>query len=124
MNKMNTKTYGAVTGAAILILWFMPFRTMSFMGFEMSQNGQNMGGIAYLLLLAGGVIAVSAWFEQYQPCMIAAGAGLAISLLLALGSGLSTEWGLIGLIGCFIQVGIRSYKSFKQVKTVAIQQSE
>ncbi len=124
MNKMNTKTYGAISGAAILVLWFMPFRTVTFMGFEMSQNGENFGGIAYLLLLAGGVIAITAWFEQYQPCMIAAGAGLVISLIIALESGFSIEWGLVGLIGCFIQVGIRSYKSFKQVNPIAIHEIE
>lgn len=71
--KLNTKTLGAVYGAAILVLWFMPFGTVNFLGFEVSQNGQNMGGIAYLLLLAGGVVAITSWFEQYQPCMIAAG---------------------------------------------------
>jgi len=108
---MNTKTLGAIYGSAILILWFMPFGTSSFMGFELSQSGQDMGGIAYLLLLAGGVIAISAWFEQHQPCMIAAGVGLVVSLLLALGFGTAIGWGLIGLISCFVGVGIRSYKA-------------
>ena len=117
---MNTKTLGTVYGAAILILWFMPFGTVNFMGFEGTQSGQNMGGIAYLLLLAGGVIAATSWFEQYQPCMIAAGAGLLISLLIGLGFGTNIAWGLIGLISCFIGVGIRSYKAFKLTKQVVI----
>lgn len=115
---MNTKTLGVVYGAGILVLWFMPFNTVNFMGFEGTQNGQNIGGIAYLLLLAGGVIAVTSWFEQYQPCMIAAGAGLVISLLLALGLGSNIAWGLVGLIFCFIVAGIRAYKAFKLVKPV------
>lgn len=117
---MNTKTLGAIYGAGILILWFMPFGTTTFMGFEVPQSGQNMGGIAYLLLLAGGVIAIASWFEQYQPCMIAAGVGLAVSSLLALGFGSNIAWGLIGLISCFIGVGIRSFKAYKLGKPVVI----
>jgi len=43
--------------------------------------------------------------------MIAAGVGLVVSLLLALGFGTAIGWGLIGLISCFVGVGIRSYKA-------------
>ena len=38
-------------GIAILILWFMPFGYIGFMGREMYQTVQHIGGISYLLLV-------------------------------------------------------------------------
>lgn len=53
---MNNKTLGVINGIAIVILWFMPFGYVEFMGMQMYQSGQHIGGVSYLLLAAGIVI--------------------------------------------------------------------
>jgi hypothetical protein len=114
---MNKKMMGVINGFAILILWFMPFGYIDFMGMNMYQTGQHIGGISYLLLVAGVAIAVLSWIEQYQLCLIVAAAGSLVGLLLAASFGTSVGWGLSTLIGCLIGSGISAYREMRQIKT-------
>jgi len=116
---MNTKIRGVINGLAILILWFMPFGYVEFMGMQMYQTGQHIGGISYLLLIAGTAIAVLSWKEQHQLCLIAAGAGLLVSLLLLASFGTSVAWGLACLMGCLIGTGVISYREMQKAKSQA-----
>lgn len=114
---MNKKVLGVVNGFAILILWFMPFGYIDFMGMNMYQTGQNIGGISYLLLVAGVAIAVLSWKEQDQLCLIVAIAGLLVSLLILASFGTSVAWGLSTLIGCLIGSGASAYKEMRQIRS-------
>lgn len=116
---MNKKTLGVINGFAIVILWFMPFGYVEFMGMHMYQSGQHIGGISYLLLVVGIAIAVLSWKEEHQLCLIVVGAGLLISLILLASFGTSVAWGLGALIGCLIGTGLRSYKELQKTKAQA-----
>lgn len=120
---MNKKIIGVINGLAIIILWFMPFRNINidFMGgMNMYQSGEHIGGITYLLLVSGAAIAVLSWKEQYQLCLIAAGAGLLISLLELVTIGESVAWGLLGLIGCLISASVTAYREMRGMGKAAV----
>lgn len=114
---MNNRTMGVIYGVAILVFWFMPFRTINFFGLMAPQSGEEIGGIAYLLILGGIAIAVTSWMEQHQPSMIIAGVGIVISMLIANGF---PEWGLSGIIMCFLFAGIRAFSDFKKAKKLSL----
>lgn len=112
---MTNKTMGVIYGAAILVLWFMPFRTVNFFGMVGQQTGVEVGGIAYLLLLAGVGLAATSWTEQHQPSMIICIVGIIVSLLIADGI---PDFGLFGIILCFLYAGIRSFSDYKKAKEI------
>lgn len=116
---MNKKTMGVINGFAIIILWFMPFGYVNFMGYEMYQTGEHIGGMSYLLLVAGIAIAVLSWKEQHQLCLIVAGAGLLICLILLASFGTSIAWGLTALTGCLIGTAISAFKELQKEKSHA-----
>ena len=96
---MDRKTLGAVLGAAGLVLWFMPLVGISFGGFDGFQTGQNVGGIAYLLLFASFAYSVLSWMELHVPRVIAAGVAVIVCILLWMQAGITAaRWGLYALL--------------------------
>lgn len=119
---MTNKTMGVIYGVAILVLWFMPFRTINFYGIEAQQSGVDFGGITYLLLLGGIALAVTAWQEQHQPSMIICIVGTLISLLIiaaVISDDGFPEFGLFGIMLCFLYAGIRSFSDYRKASKLA-----
>lgn len=110
---LTNKTMGVIYGIAILVLWFMPFRTVNFLGLIGQQTGLEVGGIAYLLLLAGVSLAVTSWTEQHQLSLIICIVGILVSLLIVNGI---PDFGLFGIILCFFYAGIRSFGDYKKAR--------
>lgn len=95
---MDKKMVAVLLGIAGVILWFMPFANIEFMGFKAYQTGQHIGGIAYLLLLASIAYAALSWMQQSQLAVIAAAVATGVCLLFAVQVGASIAWGLILLL--------------------------
>ena len=99
---MNQKVWGSVLGVAQVFLWFMPFAYVEFMGREMHQAGNNVGGIAYLLLFSSFAYSVLSWLELHIPSIIAGSVSALICLLFLWQAGSSSAWGLVILTGASI----------------------
>lgn len=113
---MNRRTLGTVLGVVGVVLWFMPFAYVDFMGVGAYQTGTHIGGIAYLLLLASLAYAVLSWMEQHVPRIIAASVALVICLMFLASAGASAAWGLIALtlVSAFgIVLGVRDNQAAK-----------
>lgn len=103
---MNVKVARTTLGAIGVFLWFMPLIRIDFLGINAFQAGNNIGGIAYLLLLALFGYSVLSWMELDAPRFITALMALAVSVVLLMQGG-TAAWGLYGLliissIGVFI----------------------
>lgn len=101
MAKMTSKMVGLVLGLLGILLWFTPWTewTQDFMGRQtvVFQSGQHIGGLAYLVLLAAGGYAWSAWNVRRQLQLVAAGGWLLVVLLYVV-QGMTPAWGLYGLL--------------------------
>lgn len=95
---MHSKVIGIVLGIAGVLLWFMPLVTIQFMGMTGYQSGSQVGGIAYLLLLASISYALLSWREQHVLRIIAASTALLITVLLVVQAGSQVAWGLVSLL--------------------------
>lgn len=95
---MNRKLIGTLIGIACVLLWFMPFVHIDFMGTSGYQAGNHIGGIAYLLLISSATFAALSWQEKHTLRIIAGAVAAGISLLFLLQAGSSAAWGLYGLI--------------------------
>lgn len=114
---MNNKIIGTILGVVGVLLWFMPFAYINFMGVEAYQAGNHIGGIAYILLFASLSYAILSWIEQHVPRIIAASVALAVSFLFLAQAGSSVAWGLACLIIVSIAsvvVAIRDNKARRQ----------
>jgi len=123
---MTGKTIGAILGVAALLLWFMPlvhlhlggdFEEMMPGGVNLVQSGQNIGGMAYLMLAAAVAIAYFSWSASRIPLLIAAGLGLLVAILLGFQAGANMAWGLIGLISVFSASGALALTMPKETAT-------
>ncbi len=95
---MDSKMKGVLLGVGGIVLWFSPFTSFQFMGLTVTQSGQHIGGIAYLLLLASCAYAALSWVQQYQLALVAASVATGICALFAVQAGSSIAWGLIALL--------------------------
>lgn len=79
---MNTRVVAVILGLVMLVGWFFPL--VNFIGFagQMYQTGEHIGGVSYLILVAGTAYAILIWIKQYQPAAIAAGLGIAAALII------------------------------------------
>jgi hypothetical protein len=89
---MDDRIVGTTLGGCGTFLWFMPFASV---GEGMYQAGNNIGGIAYLLLAAFVVASSLSWLRQYVPMLIAAGIACAVCTLFLVEAGSSVLWGLV-----------------------------
>lgn len=103
---MDKKLNGTLLGVAAVSLWFMPLVNFEFMGMHGTQAGQQIGGIAYLLLLASLCYAGLSWAGQHVPRIIAGAVALGVSVLFVIQAGTASAWGLYGLLlvsaGCVV----------------------
>lgn len=95
---MDKKLIATLLGVSGVLLWFMPLLNVEFMGQQMYQTGQHIGGIAYLILLAALAYAVLSWMQLHVPRIIASGLATAICGLFLLQAGSGAAWGLYGLL--------------------------
>jgi hypothetical protein len=117
---MKNKVIGTILGVIGMLLWFMPFVYVEFMGMKAHQTGQHIGGIAYLLLISSIAYAVLSWLEQHTPRIIASIVATAICLLFAVQAGASIAWGLLGLMiisAMGVALAARDIKSVKSSST-------
>ena len=110
---MNRSATGLVLGMSSLVLWFTPLVNVDATGYlskiknlypegvALYQSGQHIGGISYLLLLAGAGYAIFSWRRQRIPSIVFAGLGLTVSFIFAVEAGSSMAWGLVSLLGLF-----------------------
>ncbi len=95
---MDKKLIATLLGVSGVLLWFMPLLNVEFMGQQMYQSGQHIGGIAYLLLLAAVAYAVLSWMQQHVPRIIASALATAICGMFLLQAGSGAAWGLYALL--------------------------
>lgn len=91
---MNKQFYGAGLGLMTLFLWFQPF--LEFGMFY--QSGQHIGGIAYLILVAGAGVTIFSWTKNAQLLLLAGVFGTVISIWTAYTIGFQNmAWGIFSI---------------------------
>jgi hypothetical protein len=100
---MERRIASTVLAVAGIVLWFMPLVTtvdFTILDFRMkaTQAGNDLGGVAWLLLAAVAAAALLAWLEQHVPLALANAVASGVSLHLLVKSGRQAAWGLYGLL--------------------------
>lgn len=94
---MLRNTIGCLFGVLGIILWFQPMTYVSYMGMDMYQAGNHIGGIAYVVLACTFAYALLSWTPLHVPRVIVAALALVVCLLLLLQINQQLGWGLFAL---------------------------
>jgi hypothetical protein len=92
-----SKSLASAMGFLACFMWFMPLRYVNFVGMDMYQAGNHVGGPAWLVIMFVFAYANLSWTPLHMARMLVSGMAMLICLFFLLAFGESTGWGLIAL---------------------------